>query len=129
MVGSIACGECESVDALHCGTDDNVAELGGARAGDLGDELMLHALEGGVRLGKQAPPSGRPIGSPVEVRPGTDRPILAYRGGCLTAQRSSAGCSHDISAAVAMPVMMQTISTIALTSLPCWGGCGVTENA
>ncbi|MDT5282488.1 MAG: hypothetical protein QOJ20_3683 [Mycobacterium sp.] len=129
MVGSIACGECESVDALHCGTDDNVAELGGARAGDLGDEPMLHALEGGVRLGKQAPPSGGPIGSPVEVRPGTDRPIVAYRGGCLTAQRSSVGCSHDISAAVAMPVMMQTISTIALTSLPCWGGCGVTENA
>jgi hypothetical protein len=54
--------------------------------------------------------------------------IVAYRGGCLTAQRSSVGCSHDISAAVAMPVMMQTISTIALTSLPCWGGCAVTEN-
>ena len=60
-MGSIACGECESVDALHCGTDDNVEELGGARAGDLGDELMLHALEGDVRLGKQAPPSGGPI--------------------------------------------------------------------
>jgi hypothetical protein len=30
MVGSIACGECELGDALHCGTDDNVEELGGA---------------------------------------------------------------------------------------------------
>jgi hypothetical protein len=40
MVGSIACGECESVDALHCGTDDNVEELGAARAGELGDELI-----------------------------------------------------------------------------------------
>jgi hypothetical protein len=53
------------VDAAHCGTDDDVEELGGARAGDLGDELMLHALEGDVRLGKQAPPSGGPSGSPV----------------------------------------------------------------
>ena len=54
MVGSIARGECQSVDALHCGTDGDVEELGGARAGDLGDELMLHALEGDARLGKQA---------------------------------------------------------------------------
>ena len=53
MVGSIACGECESVDALHCGTDDNVEELGEARAGDLGDEPMLHALGGDVRLGSR----------------------------------------------------------------------------
>lgn len=45
MVGSIALRECDSVDALHCGTNDNVEELGGARAGDLGDELMSHALE------------------------------------------------------------------------------------
>ena len=54
MMGSIACGECQSVDTLHCGTDGDVEELGGARVGDLGDELMLHALEGDARLGKQA---------------------------------------------------------------------------
>ena len=58
MVRSIACGECQPVDALHRVTDGDVKELGGARAGDFGDELMLHALEGDVRLGKQAPPSG-----------------------------------------------------------------------
>src|SRR6478736_3781441 len=53
--------------------------------------------------------------------PALTRPIVAYGGGCLAAQRSSAGCSHDISAAVAMAVMMQTISTIALTSFALLG--------
>lgn len=43
---------------------------------------------------------------------------VAYRAGCVTAQRSSAGWSHDISAAVAMALMMHRISSsIAFTSI------------
>jgi len=43
---------------------------------------------------------------------------VAYRGGWVTAQRSSAGRSHDISATVAMPLMMHKMSSsIAFTSI------------
>ena len=53
MVGSVASGECEPVDAHQCGADSDVEEPGGAGSGDLGGELVLHVLEGDG-VGKKA---------------------------------------------------------------------------
>ena len=53
VVGSVASRECEPVDAHQCGADGDVEESGGAGAGDLGGELVLHVLEGDG-VGKKA---------------------------------------------------------------------------
>jgi hypothetical protein len=125
----IACGECESVDALRCApmTMSRSWAVRGLAISAM-NSCRTRSRVTSASASRRRRVAGR-LGHRSRFGLALNRPIVAYRGGGLPAQRSSAGCSHDISAAVAMPVMMQTISTIVLTSLPCWGGCGVTENA